>query len=45
MEHLDPSGPEDAEPWNGLSDRQREFYRLCVEALFSERALSRLALK
>jgi hypothetical protein len=31
MERLDPSPEETA--WNGLSDREREFYRLCVDAL------------
>jgi hypothetical protein len=29
MEHLDPRG----EAWSDLTERDREFYRYCVEAL------------
>jgi hypothetical protein len=34
MEHLDPT---DAESWEGLDDRKKEFYRLCVRAVLLER--------
>lgn len=33
MEHLDPSS--DAS-WDALSEREREFYRLCVDALIED---------
>lgn len=33
MEHLDPSSDL---PWDALTDRQREFYRLCVDALVED---------
>ncbi len=33
MEHLDPS--EDAD-WGGLSERQKEFYRLCVREVIRD---------
>ena len=42
MEQLDPTEDDD---WENLSERQREFYRLCVESIFDERELSRSALK
>jgi hypothetical protein len=42
MQHLDP---DEAEAWGELTDRQREFYKLCVEAIFDERMLSRCALR
>lgn len=42
MQHLDPA---DDDNWAALTDRQREFYQLCVEAVFNERELSRCALK
>jgi hypothetical protein len=43
MDHLDPQI--DAPEWAGLTDRQREFYRLCIEAIFDERRLTRLCIK
>jgi hypothetical protein len=36
MEHLDPTNDPE---WDRLSDCQREFYCLCVEALFDEKTL------
>jgi hypothetical protein len=42
MQHLDPT---DDDNWTELTDRQREVYRLCVEAIFDQRELSRCALK
>jgi hypothetical protein len=42
MEQLDASGGDD---WENLSERECEFYRLCVESIFDERELSRSALK
>jgi hypothetical protein len=42
MEQLEPTEDDD---WENLSERQREFYRLCVESIFDERELSRSALK
>jgi hypothetical protein len=42
MEHLDPTdGPEE---WEQLSEHQREFYRACVNAVFQERRIARIAL-
>jgi hypothetical protein len=42
MEHLDPSdGPE----WEALTERQREFYTLCVKAVLFEGELVRVALR
>jgi hypothetical protein len=35
MEHLDPTEDSD---WERLSDRQREFYRLCVRWLLFHRS-------
>ena len=32
-EHLDPSDKED---WNLLEERERDFFRLCVSAVFTE---------
>ena len=40
-EHLDPT--EDPE-WDDMTDRQREFWRLCVRALLDEERLLRVAL-
>ena len=42
MEQLDPT---DTPDWETLTARQREFYRLCIEAIFDEREPSKLALK
>jgi hypothetical protein len=42
MEHLDPSGDDE---WDGLTDRRRDFYRLCVRAIFGEATLVRVALE
>ena len=42
MEHLDPTEKPD---WENLTDREREFYRLCVQAIFNEGDLCRLAAK
>lgn len=36
MEHLDPSI--DFCPWEALSEREREFYRLCAEAVIEAHA-------
>jgi hypothetical protein len=37
-EHLDPSGPA-FRTWEVLSERERDFYWLCVRAICSERSL------
>jgi hypothetical protein len=42
MEHLDPT--ESGGDWERLSDREREFYCLCVEAILDERYLIEEAL-
>lgn len=44
MERLDPSGPEDASPWDRLPDRDREFYRHCIRALIANKGLVLAAL-
>jgi hypothetical protein len=36
MQHLDPSAEYDVE-WAALTDRQRDFYRLCVKTLLFEK--------
>ena len=36
MEHLDPTDDPD---WESLTEQQREFYRLCIEALLRRRDL------
>jgi hypothetical protein len=43
MEHLEPT--DDGSSWDLLTDRQQDFYRVCVRAIFDERQLSRAALK
>lgn len=43
MEHLDPSAPGDFVEFNALPERQRDFYRLCVEEVFSHHELVRRA--
>ena len=35
MEHLDPSG-DDYIPWDCLSQREVEFYCLCIESIFEK---------
>jgi hypothetical protein len=42
MERLDPSN--DHSEWEQLSEHQREFYRACVNAVFQERRIARIAL-
>ena len=47
MEHLDPrvvDDPNELFEWDHLTDRQREFYRLCLEEVLREVALVRAAL-
>jgi hypothetical protein len=41
MEHLEPM---DAPDWEMLSDRQRQFYRACIEWVLSDQDLVRSAL-
>jgi len=41
MEHLEPTV--DGGDWDGLTERQQEFYRLCVESLLAEPVLVRIA--
>lgn len=43
MEHLEPSSPGEAIPWDDLTSREREYYRLSIRAVFSERKLCQLA--
>jgi hypothetical protein len=43
IEHLDPSLDWETD-WEGLPERKREFFRLCVTALLSEEAMVREAL-
>jgi hypothetical protein len=42
MEFLDPSN--DHSEWEQLSEHQREFYRACVNSIFQERRVARIAL-
>jgi len=42
MEHLDPSLGDDG--WEALSEREREFYRLCVEDMLAASDLCRIGL-
>ena len=41
MEHLDPT---DRPDWNLLTDRQQEFYKLCISELFRYPEVLRLIL-
>ena len=41
MEHLDPT---DRPGWAALTERERDFYRLCVEAILDEKRLCQAAL-
>ena len=43
MERLDPSTKEDKVDWKNLAQGQRDFYWLCVRAIFSERKLCSIA--
>jgi hypothetical protein len=43
MEHLDPS--EIDSDWDHLTDREREFYYLCIKAILNERSLVEEALE
>jgi hypothetical protein len=45
MERLDPSGPNDFVAWDRLESRHRDYYRLSVRAVLSERTLCRLAIR
>jgi hypothetical protein len=44
MEHLEPT-EDGGSGWGGLSERQREFYRLCVKAILVEREAVAQALR
>ena len=44
MEHLDPSLDHDTD-WAALPERKKEFFRLCIKAVFFDRALARAALE
>jgi len=41
MEHLELTDDPDRE---ALTERQREFYRVCVSAIFQERCLARIVM-
>ena len=42
MEHLDPTEDPD---WRMLTERQRDFYRICIESLLGERDLLQRAMR
>jgi hypothetical protein len=42
MEHLDPTEDPD---WDLLTERQRDFYRLCIKSLLAERSAIEEALQ
>ena len=45
MEQYDPSGPAEDHTWLGLSDDERDFFYLCVSALFEDLPNARRALE